>query len=95
MVFMLICYVGIAVVAVMFAVWFSRGRTNEDGEVRPPVIPVEPERPYWQNNPNASALATDDIEYQDMLARYQARPNDFPAPIPPPVSFNQHHDCAD
>jgi hypothetical protein len=95
MVFMLICYVGIAVVAVMLVVWLSRGRTNEDCEVRLPVLAVEPERPYWQKNPSASALATDDIEYQDMLARYQARPNDFPAPIPPPVSLNQPHDCAD
>ena len=90
---MLICYFGVVVVAIMFAVFLARGRSNADCEVRPPVIPVEPELPHWQKTPGASALATDDIEYQDMLARYQAHPNDFPAPIPPPTSVNEQQDC--
>ena len=92
---MLICYVGVAVVAVAVAVLLSRSGNGGSPELRPPVIPVEPERPYWQKNPTASALPTDDIEYQEMLARYHAHPNDFPAPIPPPRPFSEPDDCFD
>jgi len=95
MVFMLICYVGVAVVAVAVAVLLSRSGNGGSPELRPPVIPVEPERPYWQKNPTASALPTDNIEYQEMLARYQAYPDDFPAPIPLPHSSHEAGDCRD
>lgn len=93
MVFMLICYFGIAFVAVAIALMLSRRHTNGDDVYTSAAPPqVEPEIPYWHKDPSISPLPRDDLEHLEMWARHDADPKSFPAPIPPARSFSRE-DC--
>ena len=85
---MLICWVGLIFVALALPGALRRsGRIANSKVIRNDVEtnPAETEdnRPYWQKDPSATALARDRLEVLEIWAKNNEDPMNAPAPIAP------------